>query len=105
MFVWVGAEQAKLLFLHKFCWSPQVIPWHDLLLLLEGEPVHFPAPKTHYAQVILLMSVRPIFITSSSELQFIKHGVICDTETEIMKVRWKAFKFHHRISERQQRCI
>ena len=104
-FAWVGAEQAELLFLNKFRESPQVIPWHDLLLLLEGEPVHLPAPKTHYAQDILLTSDTPIFATSSSELQFIKYGVLCDTETEIMKVRWKAFKFHHRISESQQRSI
>ena len=90
-FAWVGAEQAELLFLNDFRGSPQVIPWHDMLLLLEGEPVHLPAPKTHYTQDILLTSDTPIFATSSSELQFIKHGVICDTETEIMKVRWKIF--------------
>ena len=104
-FAWVGAEQAELLFLNDFRWSPQVIPWHDLLLLLEGEPVHLPAPKTHYTQDILLTSDTPIFAKSSSELQFIKHGVICDTETEMMKVRWKVFKFYHRISETQQRSI
>ena len=104
-FVWVGAEQAELLFLNNFRWGPQVIPWHDLLLLIEGEPVHLPGPKTHHAQDILLTSDTPTLATSFSELQFIKHGVICDTETEIMKVRWKAFKFHRRISESQQRSI
>ena len=50
-FAWVGAEEAELLFLNDFCWSPQIVPWHDLLLLLEGEPVHVPAPKTHFLQV------------------------------------------------------
>ena len=40
IFAWVGAEQRKLLFLNNFHWSPHVIPWHDLLSLLEGEPVH-----------------------------------------------------------------
>ena len=40
IFAWVGAEQTKLLFLNDFHWSPHVIPWHDLLSLLEGEPVH-----------------------------------------------------------------
>ena len=53
---WVGAEEAELLSLNDFHWSPQVIPWHDLLLLLEGEPVHPPPPRTHYAQDILLTS-------------------------------------------------
>ena len=50
-FAWVGAEEAELLFLNDFCWSPQIVPWHDLLLLLEGQPVHVPAPKTHFLQV------------------------------------------------------
>ena len=39
-FAWVGTEQAELLFRNDFRWSPQVIPWHDLLLLLKGEPIH-----------------------------------------------------------------
>ena len=104
-FVWIGGEQTELRILNNFRWGPQVIPWHDLLFLLEGEPVHLPGPKTHYAQDILLTSHTPILATSSSELQFVKHGLICDTETEIMKVRWKAFKFHHRISESRQRSI
>ena len=85
--------------------SKIVILWHELLLLLEGEPVHLSARKTHYAQDILLTSDTPIFATSSFEILFIKHGVICDTDTEMMKVRWKVFKFHHRISESQQRSI
>ena len=33
-FAWVGAEQAELLFINDLRWSPEVIPWHDLLLLL-----------------------------------------------------------------------
>ena len=74
-FAWVGAEEAELLFLNDFCWSPQIVPWHDLLLLLEGQPVHLPTLKTHYAEGVLLRSDRPIFATSSSELQFIRHGV------------------------------
>ena len=47
-FAWVGAEAAEVLFLNDFRWSPNIVPWHDLLLLLEGHEVHLPAPKTHY---------------------------------------------------------
>ena len=47
-FAWVGAEEAEVLFLSDFRWSANIIPWHDLLLLLEGHEVHLPAPKTHY---------------------------------------------------------
>ena len=76
-----------------------------LLLLLECEQVHLLAHKTHNAQDILLMRDTPIFATSSSELQFIRHGTICDTETEMINVRWKVFKFHHGILESEQRSI
>ena len=61
--------------------------------------------QDHNAQDILLMRDTPIFATSSSELQFIRHGAICDTETEMIKVRWKVFKFHHGILESEQRSI
>ena len=48
----VGTELAQMIFLNDFRWSAQVLPWKDMLLLLEGQPVHFSAPKTHYAQDI-----------------------------------------------------
>ena len=69
----------------------KLIAWNDLLLLLDDQPVLLPAPKTHYAQDTLLTSDTSIFAISSSELQFIKHAVICDTEAEMMKLRWKVF--------------
>ena len=35
-FAWVGVQNAERIFLNDFWWSPHVIPWHDLLLMLEG---------------------------------------------------------------------
>ena len=52
-FAWVGAELAEIIFLNDFRWCAQVLPWQDMLLLLEGQPVHFSAAKTHYAQDIV----------------------------------------------------
>ena len=49
-FAWVGAEEAKIIFLNDFRWSEKLIPWSDLLNLLKGEPIHITAPKTHFAQ-------------------------------------------------------
>ena len=72
-FAWVAAGQAEF---------PGM-----MLLLPEGQSVDLPAPKNYYAQDILLTSDRPINMVSR------------DTETEMMKVQWKVFKFHHRISE------
>ena len=102
-FAWVGAENAEVIFLNDFRWSSQIIPWHDLLLLLEGEPVHLPAPKTHFAQDILLSQDTPIFSTSSTQVSFIKNGVISERETEMMRVRWRIFEFQYRILESQQK--
>ena len=104
-FAWVGAENAEVIFLNDFRWSAQLIPWHDLLLLLEGEHVHLPAPKTHFAQDILLSEDTPIVATSSGEIQYIKNGVICERETEMMAVRWKVFKFWNSIAESKQRDL
>ena len=57
-FAWVGAEAAEVLFLNDFRWSPNIIPRHDLLLLLEGHEVHLPAPKTHYRRIFPLKGIR-----------------------------------------------
>ena len=104
-FAWVGAEDAEVIFLNDFRWNSQIIQWHDLLLLLEGESVHLPAPKSHYAKDILLNNDTPIFCTSSSKLTYIKNGVLNDRETEMMDVRWKMFNFNYRITESEQKSI
>ena len=31
-FAWVGVQNAECILLNDFRWSPQFIPWHDLLL-------------------------------------------------------------------------
>ena len=62
-FAWVGAEHAECIFLIDFRWSAQEIPWHDLLLMLEGQPVHLPALKTHYAKDLIFDQDTPIFAT------------------------------------------
>lgn len=61
-FAWVGAEDAECIFLNDFRWSSQIIQWHDFLLLLEGQMVHVPAPKTHYAKDIALEKDTPFFL-------------------------------------------
>ena len=49
-FAWIGVENCEILFLNDFRWSSQILAWHDMLLLLEGQTVNLPAPKSHYAQ-------------------------------------------------------
>ena len=74
-FAWVGAQSAEVIFLNDFRWNPKVLPWHDMLLLLEGHPVHFPAPKTHFSCDILFEKDTPIFCTSKRPLVYITDGV------------------------------
>ena len=50
---WLRAESAEVIFLNYFRCSVQIITWHDLLLLLEGQKVHLPAPKTHSSKEAL----------------------------------------------------
>ena len=44
----VGSEKAKVFFLNNFRGLKDLIPWHIMLLLLEGETVKLPAPKWRY---------------------------------------------------------
>lgn len=101
-FAWVDAEKAECLFLNDFRWSQAIIPWHDLLLLLEGQLVHLPAPKTHYAKDICFANDTPIFATGKNPICFVKNGCIDDRETEMMSVRWKIFRFNWQIFETRQ---
>ena len=86
-FAWVGIQDAECIFLNDFRWSPQLIPWHDLLLVLEGEVVHLPAPKTRFTQDIEFEKDTPIFCTSKRPLIFVKNGIVDDRETEMMGVK------------------
>ena len=104
-FAWVGAENAEIIFLNDFRWSAQVLPWQDMLLLLEGQPVHFSVPKTHYAQDIVFDKDTPIFCTSKSEIISLRNGVVDDRETEMMAVRWRVFSLHAQILQEEQVII
>lgn len=104
-FAWVGAEKAEVIFLNDFRWQPKLLPWHDLLLLLEGGLVHLPAPKTHYSKDLTLAGSTPIFATSKHAIIFITGGVVEERETEMMSVRWKQFIFQNQIPADEQECV
>ena len=104
-FAWVGAEEAEVLFLNDFRWSPQIIAWHDLLLMLEGQVVHLPTPKSHFAKDALFDKDTPVFATSKRQLVYVKNGSIDERETEMMSVRWKVFNFNWQIPPSQQREV
>ena len=101
-FAWVGAEAADVIFLNDFRWSKQIIPWHDLLLMLESQVVRLPAPKSHYSKDATLSSDVPLFCTAKEEISFVQGGVLDARETEMMKVRWNVFSFHREITKDEQ---
>ena len=104
-FAWVGAEQAEVLFLNDFRWSPQIIAWHDFLLMLEGQLVHLPAPKSHFAKDNIFERDTPIFATSKHQLVYVRNGVIDERETEMMSVRWQVFNFNRQVPQSKQKDI
>jgi len=104
-FAWVGAEDAECIFLNDFRWSEKIIPWHDLLLMLEGQEVHLPAPKTHFARDATFIRDTPIFATSKYPLVYIKSGSIDNRESEMMSCRWRIFAFNFQIPEQRQRIV
>lgn len=104
-FAWVGAEKAEVIFLNDFRWNSQIIQWHDLLLMFEGQTVHLPAPKSHFSKDLEFNNDTPIFCTTKHDFVYVKGGVIDGMETEMMAVRWKAFQFQRQIPQNEQLSI
>ena len=86
-YAWLGVEDTEVIFLNDFRYTPAILPWSDMLLLLDGHVVHFAAPKMSYAQDIEFTSDTPVFATSKSPIVFIKGSVLDEKETEMMAVR------------------
>ena len=101
-FAWVGAEKAEVIFLNDFRWNAQTIQWHDFLLMLEGQPVHLPAPKSHFSKDLEFNADTPIFCTSKHDFVYVKGGAIDERETEMMAVRWLSFQFRRQIAQNDQ---
>ena len=104
-FAWVGVENCEVIFLNDFRWSAQILPWHNFLLLLEGQLVRFPAPKTHYAHDIVFEQDSPIFCTANEHFSFVRGGAVDRVETEMMRVRWRSFNFFSQIGKDEQVII
>ena len=103
-YAWVGSENAEVIFLNYFRWSPEILAWKDLLLLLEGQTLHLPTPKTHFAKDIIFERDTPIFARNKEPVVFMgKRGCIDDRETEMMTARWKVFTFSHQIPQSSQK--
>ena len=96
--VWVWSGKAHVFLLKDFRWSKYFTPWHDMLLLLEGETVKLPALKTFTVKILwsqlmslYLQQVRVKWSTEALTIQVI-------TRRQMMTARWKnyAINFLHR---------
>ena len=96
-FAWLGVENAEIIFLNDFRWDEKYIAWADFLKLLEGDFIHFPAPKTSYAKDIFLQNDTPIFATS---IDVFKKSLNATKENKMMALRWTSFQFHYEIDDK-----
>ena len=100
---WIKADKARVIFLNDFRFKKEQIAWNDLFLLLEGEPVKLPAPKNLYSEDICINTDVPIFATSKSEIKYKGYfGIGDEKEDDMMRARWKIFKFTRSIPEEEQ---
>ena len=92
----IGADNAEAMFLNDFRWSPELIASKDLLLLLS---VKLPSPKNQYATDVCINNDVPVFTYTG------KYNISDEVENEKLVVKWKLFKFHHKIAQKDQKSV
>ena len=102
-FAWVGVDEAEVVLLNDLRWKPTLIPWCEFLQVLEGDIVHFPAPKNFMRKDIVLDKDTPFFATSDAPLALVNGGSVDRVNTEMMEVRWRMFKLHRQIPKEEQK--
>ena len=100
-YAWVGADKCEIIFMNDFRWSRELIPWKDLLLLLEGDVVNLPSPKNHFSADVCIKDDTPIFATSIFKITKSMRDADIG-ENEMMDARWKVYDFFHVIPEEKQ---
>ena len=68
---WVWADDGEIIFFfNHFRWSPELIEWKSLLLIIEDDQVMLPAPKNHFLCDIKIERDTLVFVTSKCEVNF-----------------------------------
>jgi len=105
-YAWVGIEKAECIFLNDFRFNPELISWKEFLSLLEGQLVHLPAPKNHFAKDICLERDTPVFATGKDRIKFIgRYNYVDEKETGMMDSRWHYIEMTHQIPKENQKNI
>ena len=101
-FAWLGVEEKEIVFLNDFRWERTILPWKDMLLLLEGDEVSFSAPKTNYTKDIKFTKDSPIFATADKCFQ---KGPTFAVENYMMTLRWRILHLTYEIPRHRAKKI
>ena len=104
-FAWMGAEDAEIIFLNDFHWHPNIKAWADFLQALEGDTVHLLAPTNVCCRYVELNKDTLFFTTSDTPVVLFKAGVVDNTNTQMMLVRWRFFHFWRQIPYSEQQAL
>lgn len=104
-FAWVGAENAEIIILNDFRWSPSIIAWADFLQMLEGDSMHLATPKNFSNKDVIFDKDTPFFATADAPIVLIKGGCIDRSNTEMMSVRWRTFQFFYQVKEEERKDL
>ena len=89
-YAWTGLDECEVAYLNDFRWSPELIDWSDLLLVLEGQTVHLPRPKNVFATDLCIPreNTIQIFATSKGPIEFYgKYNSRDERENDMMSSR------------------
>ena len=105
-YAWFGADEAEVILLQDFRFSKEVIPWKDLLLLLEEETMKLPAPKNHFLRYVIIDTDVPLFATTNAPIVYRDpYNMEDEQETEKKNSRWKKIQVKHVFEEEQQKKL
>lgn len=104
-FNWVGAQNKEVILLNDFRYpaidrgADRIMPWQDMLNLLDVDKLNVPAPKTFYAEDIEWTARQPIFANGPCQMQYICNGKLDAGETSQMDARWNYVHLKYTIPD------
>ena len=100
-FAWVGTEKEEVIFLNDF---------KNNSMVRSASNARRTARSPSCPQILLFQDLEftrdtTIFGTTKHDLVYVKGGLIDESETEMMAVRWHSFQFQRQIREAEQLSI
>ena len=81
--------------------ADKLIPWQDLLNLLDSDKLVVQAPKSFYATNEEWTKRQPIFGNGPFKIKYIHKGLEIKNETDMMDARMNYFELTHPIPDHQ----